>query len=106
VRFCAVFVLGVSFHAPVERVRHRIDWLGASLLTGGLSALILAIRLRGTTYDWGSTQLVAPIAIAAGELPLFVRAESGASEPIMPLTLFRNRIFVAASAIGFVVGLS
>ena len=50
----AFVVIGVVFHAPVERVRHRIDWLGASLLTGGLSALILAISLGGTTYDWGS----------------------------------------------------
>ena len=39
-------------------------------------------------------------------LPLFVLAESRASEPIMPLALFRNRIFVAASAIGFAVGLA
>ena len=35
----ALVVIGVAFNAPVERVRHKIDWLGASLLTGGLSAL-------------------------------------------------------------------
>jgi EmrB/QacA subfamily drug resistance transporter len=102
----AFVVIGVVFHAPVERVRHRIDWLGASLLTGGLSALILAISLGGTTYDWASAQIVGLIVIAAVLLPVFVLAESRASEPIMPLTLFRNRVFVAASAIGFAVGLS
>jgi EmrB/QacA subfamily drug resistance transporter len=102
----AFIVIGTVFHASVERVRHAIDWLGASLLTGGLSALILAISLGGTTYAWGSAQIVG-LAVAAGVLlPLFVLAESRASEPIMPLTLFRNRIFVASSAIGFVIGLA
>ena len=81
----AFVVIGVVFHAPVERVRHRIDWLGASLLTGGLSALILAISLGGTTYDWGSAQIIGLVVIAAVLLPLFVLAESRASEPIMPL---------------------
>ena len=102
----AFVVIGAVFHAPVERVRHRIDWLGASLLTGGLSALILAISLGGTTYAWGSAQIIGLVVIAAVLLPLFVLAESRASEPIMPLALFRNRVFVAASAIGFAVGLS
>ena len=102
----ALVVIGAVFHAPVERVRHKIDWLGASLLTGGLSALILVISLGGTTYAWGSTQIVALAVLATLLLPLFVLAESRAAEPILPLSLFRNRVFVASSAIGFAVGLA
>ncbi len=102
----ALVVIGAVFNAPVERVRHKIDWLGASLLTGGLSALILLISLGGTTYAWGSTPIVVLALLAALLLPLFVLAESRASEPIMPLSLFRNRVFVASSAIGFAVGLA
>jgi EmrB/QacA subfamily drug resistance transporter len=102
----ALGVIGVVFHAPVERVRHKIDWLGASLLTGGLSALILVISLGGTTYAWGSTPIVVLVVLAVVLLPLFVLAEWRATEPIMPLSLFRNRVFVASSAIGFAVGLA
>jgi EmrB/QacA subfamily drug resistance transporter len=102
----ALVVIGAVFHAPVERVRHKIDWLGASLLTGGLSALILVISLGGTTYAWDSTPIVVLVVLAALLLPLFVLAESRATEPIMPLSLFRNRVFVASSAIGFAVGLA
>jgi EmrB/QacA subfamily drug resistance transporter len=102
----ALGVIGVVFHAPVERVRHKIDWLGASLLTGGLSALILVISLGGTTYAWSSAPIVVLAVLAAVLLPLFVLAESRATEPIMPLSLFRNRVFVASSAIGFAVGLA
>jgi EmrB/QacA subfamily drug resistance transporter len=102
----ALVVIGAVFHAPAERVRHKIDWLGASLLTGGLSALILVISLGGTTYAWGSAPIVALVFVAAVLLPLFILAESRAAEPIMPLSLFRNRVFVASSAIGFAVGLA
>jgi EmrB/QacA subfamily drug resistance transporter len=102
----ALGVIGVVFHAPVERVRHRIDWLGASLLTAGLSALILLISLGGTTYAWSSAEIIVLGVLATVLLPLFVLAESRATEPIMPLSLFRNRVFVASSAIGFAVGLA
>ena len=102
----ALVVIGAVFQAPVERVRHKIDWLGASLLTGGLSALILVISLGGTTYAWGSTPIVVLAVLAVVLLPLFVLAEWRATEPIMPLSLFRNRVFVASSAIGFAVGLA
>ena len=102
----ALAVIGAVFQAPVERVRHSIDWLGAALLTGGLSALILLISLGGTTYAWASTPIVVLAVAAAVLLPLFVLAETRAAEPIMPLSLFRNRVFVASSAIGFAVGLA
>jgi len=102
----AFVVIGAVFHAPVERVRRSIDWRGASLLTGGLSALILLISLGGTTYAWGSPPIVVLGVTAVVMLPLFVLAESRAEEPIMPLSLFRNRVFVASSAIGFAVGLA
>jgi MFS family permease len=102
----ALVVIGAAFHARTDHVRHAIDWLGASLLAGGLSAVVLFTSLGGTTYDWGSAEIAALIAIAAVLLPLFVLSERRASEPIMPLSLFRNRVFAASSAIGFVVGLA
>ena len=64
------------------------------------------ISLGGTTYAWASTPIVVLALLAALLLPLFVLAESRATEPIMPLSLFRNRVFVASSAIGFAVGLA
>ncbi len=102
----AFVVIGAVFHASVERVRHPIDYLGAAILAGGLSAVVLFTSLGGTTYGWHSAQILGLIAAAAVLLPLFALAERRAPEPIMPLALFRNRIFAAASAIGFVVGLA
>jgi EmrB/QacA subfamily drug resistance transporter len=100
----ALGVIGVAFHAPVERVRHSVDWLGAALLTGFLTSIVLFTSLGGTTYAWDSTPIVVLIVLAVVLLPLFVLAERHASEPILPLELFRNRIFTVAGGIGFVVG--
>jgi EmrB/QacA subfamily drug resistance transporter len=100
----ALGVIGVAFHTPVERVRHSVDWLGAALLTGFLTSIVLFTSLGGTTYAWDSTPIVVLIVLAVVLLPLFVLAERHASEPILPLELFRNRIFTVAGGIGFVVG--
>ena len=102
----ALAVIGVVFHAPAERVRHAIDWLGAALLAGGLSGVILFTSLGGNTYPWSAPEEVAMLAAGAVLLALFLVAERRAAEPIVPLSLFRNRIFSASSAIGFVVGLA
>jgi EmrB/QacA subfamily drug resistance transporter len=102
----ALAVIGVAFHAPVERLRHAVDWLGAVLLTGSLSSIILFTSLGGTTYAWDSPELVALLVLGLALLPVFLYVESRAAEPILPLELFRNRTFVVCGAVGFVIGLA
>jgi len=88
----------------LRRAQHRIDYLGTVLLAGAATSLVLLTSLGGTTYAWSS----APIFILGGAAVVlgaaFIWAESRAAEPVVPLHLFRNRVFSAASAIGFVVG--
>ena len=102
----ALGVIAVAFHARAEHVRHAIDYLGAGVLAGGLSAIVLFTSLGGTTYAWGSPQIVAMAFVGVVLLAVFPFVEHRASEPILPLELFRNRTFVVTSAIGFVVGLA
>src|SRR3954466_5827047 len=56
----ALTVIAVAFHARAERARHSIDYLGAGLLAGGLSSVVLFTSLGRTTYPWRSTEIVAP----------------------------------------------
>ncbi len=100
----ALGVIAAAFHPRAVRVGHRIDYLGAALLAGGLSAIVLFTSLGGTTWPWGSPQIVALAVAGVVLLVGFVLVERRAAEPIVPLTLFRNRIFTVTSAIGFVVG--
>src|SRR4051795_4028304 len=100
----ALAVIGVAFHQPRTRVRHSIDFAGAALLAISLSSIVLFTSLGGTTWPWQSSQVVALIVISIVSLPAFVYVESKAKEPILPLSLFRNRTFVVANTVGFIVG--
>jgi EmrB/QacA subfamily drug resistance transporter len=102
----ALAVIGVAFHARADHVRHAIDYLGAVLLAGGLSAIVLFTSLGGTTYPWGSAESIALLGGGIVLLALFVPVEARAEEPILPLELFRNRVFTVTSLVGFIVGLA
>src|SRR5690348_14111183 len=100
----ALAVVAAVLPGHLRRAPHRIDYLGTVLLAGAATSLVLLTSLGGTTYAWASTPiyLMAIGAVVCGAL--FVWAESRAAEPVVPLHLFRNRIFSASSAVGFVVG--
>jgi EmrB/QacA subfamily drug resistance transporter len=102
----ALAVIAVAFHARTDRTRHSIDYLGAALLAGGLSSIVLFTSLGGTTYPWVSTETVTLAILGVALLALFVVLERRAAEPILPLALFKNRTFSVTSAIGFIVGLA
>jgi EmrB/QacA subfamily drug resistance transporter len=102
----ALVVIGATFRPHVAQVRHKIDYAGAATLAGALTSVVLFTTFGGTTYPWVSWQVIGLIVIAAILLPLFVWIESRAAEPILPLELFRNRVFRVASAVGFIVGLA
>ncbi len=100
----ALAVIAVAFRSPTERRRHAIDYLGALLLAGSLSAVVLFTSLGGTTWAWTSWQVLALIAASVALLPALILVEARAAEPILPLSLFRNRIFSTTGAVAFVVG--
>jgi EmrB/QacA subfamily drug resistance transporter len=102
----ALAVIAVAFHSRPERTRRSIDYLGAGLLAGGLSSVVLFTSLGGTTFGWASIQTIGFAVAGVVLLALFVWAESRAAEPILPLSLFRNRVFVVTSAIGFIIGVA
>jgi EmrB/QacA subfamily drug resistance transporter len=85
------------------RREHSIDYLGAGLLVAGVSTLLLGL-VNGGDAGWASTQT---IGLLGGGLVLsaaFLLWEARAAEPILPLRLFRNRIFSVSSGIGFAIG--
>ena len=102
----AFVVIGAVFHARQTEGRPSIDYLGAVVLAGALTSIVLFTSLGGTTYGWGSAPILAMMAAGAVLLVLFPLIEARAAEPILPLELFRNRTFALTSAIGFIVGLA
>jgi len=97
-------VLAVTLPGKRERVEHSIDYVGTALLAAALSALVLATTLGGTSYDWNSPFIIAMGVITVVGIAAFVVAERRAKEPILPPSLFRNRVFTVTSAVSLVVG--
>ncbi|MFE6785107.1 DHA2 family efflux MFS transporter permease subunit [Streptomyces sp. NPDC057680] len=100
----ALFVIAAVLHVPVRSTRHTIDYLGTLLIASVAICLVLVASLGGTTWAWGSAQIIGLAVLAAVLLVLFVRVERRAAEPVLPLKLFRIRTFSLVSVISFVIG--
>ncbi len=100
----ALFVTAAQLPGHLQRVHRVIDYLGVVLLTVGATALILFTSLGGSSFPWLSAQSIGLALVGVAGTVAFVLAERRAVEPIVPLHLFRIRVFSAANTIGFVVG--
>ena len=100
----ALFVTGAVLPGHLRRVSHRIDYAGALLLAGSATALILFASLGGISWAWASLPSVTCAVVGVLLAVAFLFAEKVAAEPVIPLKLFRVRVFNAASSIGFVMG--
>lgn len=100
----ALFVTATVLDLPFRRVDHPVDYLGAGLLVGGVSSLLLVTVWAGSEYSWGSPVIVGLSVLAAALLVLFILQERRVAEPILPLRLFRDRTFSITSGAAFIVG--
>ncbi len=104
---CAIVICNAALRRlPVRGVRHRIDYLGALLLMAAIGLLLLVATWGGTEYDWDSSVILGLCASAAIVLAAFLLQETLARAPILPLRLFRDAIFSAASMVTVLAGMS
>ena len=100
----ALIVVAIVLPKTQMAGRPIIDYAGIVLLAGASSCIVLVTSFGGTVLAWDSAQAVA---LMAGFIILvigFILVEQRVREPVMPPRLFRNKVFVISSAIGFVVG--
>ena len=100
----ALIVTAIALPTVRNRISHVIDYLGAAALSIAATCLVLFTSLGGTTLPWSSATIIAFGVGGVVVTLLFILIERSASEPVIPLRLFRNKVFSVASAIGFVVG--
>jgi len=95
----AFVAIARALRRPHPTHARRIDYLGAALLTSGTTTLLLVLALGGTEWPWRSPQITA-LAIATVVLAaLFVVHVRRAPEPVLPLELFDNRVFLVACTV-------
>ena len=82
-----------------------LDLIGTTTFVAGLTGLVLGIS-RGGLSGWNDPVVIAGLAAAAVLLPLFVLIEHRSRAPMLDLTIFRDRLFAAATGAAFINGLS
>ncbi|WP_372505731.1 MDR family MFS transporter [Streptomyces macrolidinus] len=100
----ALLVIATVLKIPRKSARHVIDYLGTFLIACVATCLVLVASLGGTTWGWGSPQVIGLVVLGAVLLVAFVLVERRAAEPVLPLKLFRVRTFTLAAIISFIVG--
>ncbi|MER8185624.1 MDR family MFS transporter [Kitasatospora sp. NPDC094015] len=94
----------ITLHLPKMRSTAKIDYLGALLLTAGITSMVLITTWGGQEYAWGSKQILGLAALGVASLIGFCYVEQRAEEPVIPLGLFKKLNFTMVSIIGFIVG--
>ncbi|MDP2731480.1 MAG: MDR family MFS transporter [Dehalococcoidales bacterium] len=84
-----------------DKLKHNIDYPGLILLILTVVPAMLALSWGGVEYAWGSWQIVGMFVFSAVMLALFIFAESRSREPIIPLSLFKNRIVAISELVIF-----
>lgn len=84
----------------------RLDVLGTLLLTVASTCLVLLAGWAGTTYAWDSRVVLGLAAGAFGATVLFRVVERFAAQPLLPLRLFRDRVFVVTGLVGLAIGVA
>ncbi|RBY97358.1 EmrB/QacA family drug resistance transporter [Blastococcus sp. TF02-8] len=102
----ALVLLQRTLHLPVTRREVRIDYLGATFLTAGVTALLVWVTLAGSSFDWASSETAIFLTGAAVAIVAFLVTETRAAEPIVPLRLFRDRTTTLAVIASIAVGIA
>ena len=102
----ALIVTSIALRLPVVRRDHTIDYLGASVIVGAVSSLLLYLNWAGDAHGWTAPVSLGLVAAAIVLTASFIWVESRAVEPIIPLRLFSNAVFRIGNLYGFLSGIA
>jgi EmrB/QacA subfamily drug resistance transporter len=84
-----------------DNLKHRIDYLGVVMLILGVAPLMLALSWGGVEYAWGSLEIIGMFLFSALVLSVFLWVEYRSQEPIIPISIFKERIVFISSIMIF-----
>ena len=104
----ALVLLQFTLHLPKPQrgTKVSIDYFGIVLLAVGVSTLLIWVSMGGNQFDWDSGTSIALIVIAVVAIAAFITVEFFVKEPIVPMTLFRNRTFTLSVIASIAIGVS
>ncbi len=102
VGIAAAAIIGFALKEPPRHEAPTIDYLGASVLTGAVTILLLVVGGQHLLTVRNAVLL----ALVVASLVWFVRIEKRVKDPVVPLDLFRNRVVAVAVGVGFLAGIA
>ncbi|PWI12361.1 hypothetical protein DIZ27_01965 [Streptomyces sp. NWU339] len=102
----ALVVLQKTLHLPETRRKVKVDWAGAFFITAAVSLLLIWVTFADDRFAWLSWQTYVMLGGALLLTLVFLFTETKASEPIIPLRLFRNSTITLASVASLFVGIA
>lgn len=100
----ALVVVTMVLRLPHQRRSHDIDYLGAATVAAAVTSLLLAVSWSGPDVGWRAPLTIGLLAGALVLSVAFVLIELRVKEPIIPMELFKGRIFAGNSAYTFLLG--
>jgi len=100
----ALLITSAVLHIPKVKREHSIDYLGALLLVSAVTTTLLAVSIYGPRDGWTNSLTLTYLFIGILLTVLFLYWESRATEPIIPLYLFKNHTFTVTSVLGAIIG--
>ncbi len=91
---------------PAAGRKGNLDLLGAVLIVTTFVPMLLALTWAGTTYPWGSPIILSMLAFTVVSLLAFIYVEARVKDPMLPLELFRIRVFTTANLASFVINVA
>lgn len=104
----ALAAIATRLHLPVKKGDHKIDYIGASLLSATFVPIILATVWGGLTYPWGSDTILSLFSggLVAGILFILWEQRQPPAEAMIPTHLFRNDIFTVSNILSLLAGIA
>ena len=107
VAVAAFVLLQKTLRLPVVRREVHIDYLGATLIVGGVSLLLVWVSLAGNQFAWDSATSIGFVVAGLLVLVSAIYVEMKvAVEPIIPMRLFRDRTTSLATAASVLIGVA
>ncbi|MFB6467310.1 MDR family MFS transporter [Cytobacillus sp. Hz8] len=102
--FIALALIIFFYNESKVHTRQVIDWAGAIFLVSFSVSLMFALELGGDTYEWNSWQIISLFILSIVCFIVFLFVEKTAKDPILPFSLFKERLYTTSVFTGMFYG--
>ncbi|MFC0189204.1 MDR family MFS transporter [Fictibacillus aquaticus] len=100
----AFLMILILFPTVEKQSKEPVDYLGSLFITLTIVPLLLSFTWAGKQYDWVSPQIIGLFAVSLIALAVFISIEKKAKSPVLPLEMFKTKVFTVSNIIGFFLG--